>query len=483
MKRQRLSMVLGLAGALWISPGLAQLSATAVDAEPRLVLRMAHWLNLLPLDRSGAQTAPAAEVQNWLPGSSLCQRADATDWQRLTLGESLARTLCASSTLRQALANVTEQTAGVTLAEVELRPRWNLSAGYSMDRNFNSSGSWGRTADATLGLSWVLFDFGQRNASLRDARATLAASLAQQNNSLIETVRTSLQQYGDAVIAAASLQATREAEATATRTAEAAQARYQAQVASQIDRLQAQTALEETRLERVRAEGLWENARAALALALNANPGQPMQLVDWESLVQTDQPMPELAVLVQEARQIHPRLQALRYQVDGAQARLDAAKAQYKGSVSANLAGGTSRNWGSAGAGSIPAGNAQLRLSLPLFNQRERQAAEMQALARKTQSETELETARREVESQLWQAYQALLTGRQSVSASERLLTSAQATYQVAQGRYQAGVGSVLDLLNAQTSLAQAQRQQVSARVELLNARLGLSLASGRLGR
>ncbi len=31
--------------------------------------------------------------------------------------------------------------------------------------------------------------------------------------------------------------------------------------------------------------------------------------------------------------------------------------------------------------------------------------------------------------------------------------------------------------------LAQAQRQQVSARVELLNARLGLSLASGRLGR
>ena len=479
MKAQPLWMVLGLAGLLWGSAGQTQ---PQPGVEPRPLLRMEQWLNSLPLDRRSGQADPTAEAQHWLPGSGMCERSEVTDWQHLTLGEVLARTLCASTSLRQALATVSEQAAGVRLAEVELRPRWSLSSGYSMDRNFNSSGSWGRTADATLGLSWVLFDFGQRNASLRDARATLASSMAQQNNSLLEAVRSSLQQYGDAVVGAASLQAAREAEATAERTAEAAQARYQAQVASQIDRLQAQTALEEARLERVRAEGVWENARAALALALAVSPGQSMQLVDWETLVQTDQPLPDRGALVAEVRQIHPRLQALRHQVEGAQSRLEVAKAQYRGSVTASAAAGSSRNWGAAGAGSIPAGNAQVRLSLPLFNKRERQAAETQALARQSQTENDLEAARREVESQLWQAYQALLTGRQSVSASERLLTSAQATYQVAQGRYQAGVGSVLDLLNAQTSLAQAQRQRVSARVELLNARLGLSLASGRMG-
>lgn len=477
MNRRPLSAALAVASAL---AGLAGPAGAADTPDP--VLRLSTWLGQLPLDRAPGTPPPDAEVLNWLPGSPVCQTPGQAPWGHLTVGDAVARTLCASPALRQALANVSEQTAGVDLAEVEFRPRWSVSAGYSADRNFNASGSLGRTFDATVGLSWVLFDFGQRSAALREARAGLSAALAQQGNTLLDTLRETLRLYGEAVIAAASLDATREAEATASRTAAAADARHRAEVGSQIERLQAQTALAQATLERVRAEGTWENARAALALALGAEPAQPLQLADWEALVQTSQAAPDLAVLGQEVRQTHPRLQALRAQIDGADARIEAARAQTRGSVTTGVAAGTSRNWGSAGTGTLPAGSAQIRLNIPLFDGRESNALQTQAVARKTQAEAELETARRDVESQLWQAFQALQTGRQSLSASERLLQSAQATHQVAHGRYQAGVGSVLDLLNAQAALAEARRQRVTAQVELLNARLGLSLASGRLG-
>lgn len=424
----------------------------------------------------------AHEAERWQPGNRDCAATVEPLWERLTLGDALARTLCKSPALRQALADVAEQAAGVELGEVALRPSWNASVDYSASRNFNSTGNSGRTLGASLGLSWALFDFGQRSASLREARLTLSAAMASQGNALLESVRELLRLYGEAVVATASLEAATEAEATASRTSAAAQARYDAQVGNQIDRLQAQTALAQATLERVRAQSTWENARGNLALALGADIEQPLRLAEWEVWGRPGPETPDLAALRSEARAQHPRLRAAQAQVDAFQARLEAIQAQGKGSLSVSANGGTSRNWGAAGNGTIPTANAAIVANIPLFNGRESSAQQAQVIAQKSAREAELETARREVDSQLWQAHQALLTSRQSLLASERLLVSADNTYKVAQGRYRAGVGSILELLNAQSALADARRQRVSAQVDQLTARTQLGLASGRAG-
>jgi outer membrane protein len=458
--------------------------AQAQVGEPHL--RLSTLLAQPPVP--AAEDAPptrhwAQQAERWQPGSHDCAATAEPPWERLTLGDALVRTLCKSPALRQALADVAEQMAGVELGEVALRPSWNASADYSASRNFNSTGNSGRTLGASLGLSWALFDFGQRSSSLQAARLSLSAAMASQGNALLESVRELLRLYGDAVVAAASLEALTEAEATATRTAAAAQARYDAQVGNQIDRLQAQTALAQASLERVRAQGTWENARGNLALALGANIEQPLRLAEWELWARPGQEPSDLAALRREAWAQHPRLRAAQAQVDAAQARLEALQAQGKGSVTVSANGGSSRNWGAAGKGNIPTANAAIVASIPLFNARESNAQQAQALAQKSSREAELETARREVDSQLWQAHQSLLTSRQSLLASERLLVSADSTYKVAQGRYRAGVGSILELLNAQAALADARRQRVGAQVEQLTARTQLGLAAGRAGR
>lgn len=442
-------------------------------AEPRLRLSnaLAQVPESPPEPRAGTARTAAA-----------CTDTPALRWDALTLDDALDQMLCRSPGLRQAMADVAEQRAGVDLGELASRPRWNATAEYSGSRNFNSFGSSGRSLSAAAGLSWVLLDFGQRSASLQAARLTLSAALASQDNALLEAVRDLVNRYGDAVVAQAALQAADDAETAARQTADAAQARYQAQVGSQIDRLQAQTALAQARLERVRAHSRWETARGQLALTLGADIDQPLQLSGWQAWALPADDSPDRSRLRAEARQQHPRLRSIQAQIDALRERLQAVQAEGRGSVSLSASAGGSRNWGAAGSGNIPTANAAVVASIPLFNAREHDAQRRQVLAQIDAREAEQLALQREVDSQLWQAQQALSTSAQRLLASEQLLVSATATHQVAQGRYRAGVGSLLDLLNAQSTLADAQRQRVEALVEQLQARTQLSLATGRLG-
>ena len=463
---------------------LLSIATHAQDITP--VLQLTHMLAQPPSHADRPHDAPpmpwANGVEQWQPNSSNCESQTVPVWEQLTLDAALARTLCQSPALRQALADVSEQMAGVELADISNNPRFNASFDYNASRNFNSSGNSGRTAGASLGLSWVLFDFGQGNANLEAARQTLAAALANQSNTLLESVRELVRLYGEAVTAHSALEATSEAETTAHQTAAAAQARYDAKVGNQIDRLQARTALAQASLERVRAGSTWENARGNLALALGTDISQPLSLADWERWTQPSSSPTPLAEIRQHIMLTHPRIRAVQAQIDGLNARLEAVRAENSGRVTVNVSGGTSRNWGAAGGGNTPTANASLLATLPLFNQRESQLQQAQVLAQLAAREAERDTVKRDLDSQLWQAHQALLTSRQSLEASEQLRLSADNTYRVAQGRYRAGVGSMLELLTAQTSLADARRQRVIAQVDQLTAQTQLSLATGRIG-
>jgi outer membrane protein len=428
----------------------------------------------------------ASRAQQWIPGQSPCDRLGQPAWDRLSLSDALALSLCKSPTLRQALANVAEQSAGVTLAETAKRPSWGASLGGSAARNFITGATNTRSIDSSLNLTWVLLDFGRSDANLSQARQTLAAALATQSNTLLDSVRELLQLYGEAVVADAAMGAAKEAEATAALTADAAQARYDAEVGTQIDRLQAQTALAQATLAKVRAESDWENARGKLALALGADITQPLRLANWEPWIRTGEAQPNFAILRQEARAQHPRLRAARAQLEALQAQLASVKAAGQGNVVFAANAGHASNWGNNGTtttvSNVPSAGLSLTASIPLFNGSESNAQQARVLAQSNAQEAELEAIERDVDTQLWQAHRALITSAKSVDATERLLSTAKSTQEVAQGRYKAGVGSMVDLLTAQAALADARRQRVASLVDKLTAQTQLILATGRMG-
>ncbi|MEL0028696.1 MAG: TolC family protein, partial [Perlucidibaca sp.] len=124
-----------------------------------------------------------------------------------------------------------------------------------------------------------------------------------------------------------------------------------------------------------------------------------------------------------------------------------------------------------------------LNASLPLFTGFQQRYQKRAASAQVTQQQIELQRVEQQVSLDVWQAWQTLNTALARVGATDSLLASAQESSRAALARYRAGLGSLLNVLNAQSSLADARQQQARARYDWAAARLQLAQASGVLVR
>ena len=459
---------------LRLSSGLLNLPSSAAPAEP-------------PAGSAGAAGSVLLDQPGqWLARTDSCQAVSADAMKNLSLTDALAHTLCKSPAIRQAMLAIQSQNAGVDIARSAFRPQLFLStelaANHTPSSNINAASD-SSSLTAGLSLSWMLFDFGVRSANLEQARQTLASALSAQDTALLTTITDSLRIYSDAATAWMALDALREAEVVAGRSLQAAQAKYEAQVGSLSEKLQAQTAVAQARLDRVRAEGVWETTRGTLAVAMGFPVSQPIGLASLESAfpmvpgeLQSDQ-------LLDEAREIHPRLKSLRADIKALQARLESVKSGNWGTV--NLAGSAFETRGlGTGAANPPDRrlSGSVYLSVPLFNGLQQRASESQSLAQIGDREAALVQAQRDIENDIWQSAQQVKTQTHNAAAARQLLASSQLGYQVAFGRYKAGVGSILELLTAQAALANATGQLNQALLAIANSRLKLSASTGRFG-
>ena len=470
-----------MASMCWLAVPLCAL-AQGVTLRQSLALSQP---DLAPARSDGKIEFPVmARPQDWLPNQSSC--ADATrspPWQQLALGDAVEFVLCQSPTLRQALANIEEQRGAVTLGEVAFRPRVTANAELSRDRiplSNSAAAAAGASVTGAIGLSWTLFDFGQRDASLSAARAALAAALSSQDNVLLQTLTEVLRLYVEAATAWARLDAAVESERVAGVTEEIALARHSALVGTLLEKLQAQTARSQAALDRVRATAAWDVARGSLASAMGRPVSQPMALAPLRGVQGLGEDGLRFASVRDEALAQHPRLRALRAERDAVQARLNAVRADGRGVVALNGNLGVTRGLGSGGTTDKSLG-ASLSASIPIFNKAEQQARELQVTAQISARESSITAAEREIELELWRVTQLASSESENVRASRALLSNAETTYAIALGRFKSGVGSMLEMLSTQNALASAVSSATQAEISSLAARIRLSLAAGRM--
>ena len=397
----------------------------------------------------------------------------------LTLAEVVDQALCHNPQTRLAWANARAQAAQVGIAEGAYLPTLSLSAGRS--RNSSDAGTsltYNQTTGA-LSASYLLYDFGGRAATLENARQLMAALAATQDATLQAVFLAAVQAYFQWHALDAAVAAAREAEIASTASLKAAQARYQIGSGTPADKLQAQTAASQARLNRIQAEG---NAQAALGALANA---LGRDAPDAPALAPPPQALPDaafernLGALIAAAKAARPDLAAAQAQVKAAQAGVDVARATGMPNI-ALTAGNSYNDTGLAGA--TRSASIGVTLSVPLFNgfnttYRVR-SAESQLAARTAQRD-QLD---KQVSLDVWRNYYALTTSIEAVRAGADLVASAQASEKVARGRYQAGVGGILDLLNAQSALASARQQYIQALYNWRIAKAALAQAMGQLG-
>ena len=389
----------------------------------------------------------------------------------LNLLEVVNLALCNNPQTREVWASSRAQAAQVGVSQSSYLPGANLSA----SGNRTSPGTGQRSYGLTL--SYLLYDFGTRAASVENARQLLDAANATQDSTVQVVFLQAVQSFYQTQAAQAALEAALESERAAKESFSAAGGRYAAGSATPADKLQAQTAYSQATLNQITASGNLNNARGALANMLGLDANQNIVLAAANTAAVPASFDRDVAALIEEARLRRPDLHAAAAQVKAAQANVDAVRASGKPSVSLTA----STNQTSAAGITTSGASFGVNLSVPLFagfapTYRIR-AAEAQVEAQTAQ----LERLRLQVALDVWTAYQNLTTATQSLRTTADLLNSAEQSERVALGRYKAGVGSILDVLNAQSALAGARQQRIQSTFNWNINRAALARAMGNL--
>ena len=437
------------------------------------VIILALCLVAMGVARAGGLADPFSTTDGIAP---YLPCAAATEESPLTLSRVVDLALCANPQTREAWANARAQAAQLGVAEAAWLPGVDATASAGRSRTNGVSAD---TRKESINASWLLFDFGGREAGIESARRLLDAANATRDATVQAVFLAAVQAYYQVQGADAALAAARVSEQAAERSYLSAQARYKAGSATPADALQARTAFSQAQLARIAAEGSAKAALGTLAATLGRDAHRPLMLA---AAAQTEPPVHfvrDVEALVAAARRQRPDLRAAGAQVKAAEAGVDAARAAYLPSLSLGFAAAEQKTDGLPDART---GTFGLTLSVPLFagfaTTYKVQAAKAQLEARQAQAEQ----LRVQVAQDVWNAAQALVTATESARTTVDLLASAEQSDKVARGRYESGVGTLLEMLNAQSALAAARQQRVQALYDWNVARAALARAVGDLG-
>lgn len=417
--------------------------------------------------------------------------------QPLTLVDVIEQSLCNSPRTAEAWATTKAQAAQVGIQQSKYLPRVNLSSGISkIDSKVENSSIPALdqhnkiTNRATsLSMSWLLADFGQRSAKIKQAQALLDAVNSMHDATLQEVFMSAAQSYFDALTAQATLQAYNDAEQLAKESLAAASAKFEAGVGLLTDQLQAQTAYSQARLDRTKAEGELRNAYGSLATVMGLMANNRFSLLQRNDRPESTNFVSRVDEMMEQAALSHPSIKAAKARLVAAQANIKAVKAEGWPTLSLNSEINRTDQLGQQQLAIVDPSNVYsrnntigLQLNIPIFEGFERSYRVQSAEAERQVRTAELNKATKQVGLDIWKSYYTLMSERDNLRASDELVQNSQDAFSVVQGRYRAGVGNIIELLNAQNALSNARQQNIKSLSAWRAATLRLTFSMGDLG-
>jgi TolC family type I secretion outer membrane protein len=408
--------------------------------------------------------------------------ADLDFSKALTLADVTEAALCNNPQTRESYANAKVQAAQLGIAKSAFLP--TLTDSFGVNQNFVNpeSASRGRefsNLSNSLAASYLLYDFGNRDAALENARQLLNAVSATQSavvqNILLATVKAYYQVQSDIAL----LEATKQAERFNLESFKAAEAKYKAGVSTPADKLQAETAYAQAMLNRISAEGALKTDYGILANVMGMNANVPLNLVpSVNSPVNTSEIERDINQLIEYARVRRPDLVASEAQVSAAKAGIMASRAAAKPTVSVGVSNSFQDGSSLSSTNSATLG---LTVTVPIFSGYAPSYRIRSAEATAEVREAQRDQLKLQISLDVWTAFQNLRTAHETIKSAEVLVNSATESARVALGRYKAGVGNIIDTLNAQSALASANQQKIKADLNRNTARAALAQAIGTL--
>jgi len=367
----------------------------------------------------------------------------------------------------------------------------NSALGLDTSGNSNAHG-----VISAISLRWLMFDFGERSATIEAAKQVSAISnivFTQAHQRVIYNV--SLAFYANTAARARARSAAQSLK-NAKAVQASAEARYGQGVGTVVEVAQAAQATAQAKLALVQATGGVDDAYLSLLTAMGISPMVRMTIADVAPRHLSPALDAPVQAIVAEALARRPDMLSAYAAQQASLANVRAAQAEFMPKVFLSATG--AYNSGGLSVTSLPAigqlaptgnisgsqfnGTILAGLTVPLYDGGSRAAILGQAEASADSADAALAKARDETVRQVVGAENALRTSLAAYSASKALATAAQTSYDAAFAAYQKGVGSVTDATTAETQLLQAQNAATDSYSAVLSAAATLAFTTGGLG-
>ncbi len=363
-------------------------------------------------------------------------------------------------------------------------PKISGSAGYFNARDGGSS-TGGAAFDEQYGniglsLNYLLLDFGGREAEIDAARLALLNANWNQNQAIQNVLRDVADVFYKYIGSKALVLADEINLQEAQTSLEAAELRLEAGVGTLPDVLQARATLAQVQLNLVEDIGDVEIYRGLLASVV----GWPANTIFDVSKQVGELPLEALRDNVNDLIDIgmknRPALAAVQASVREKEAELREAKSEFFPDISATAQ--VFRFWVRPDGESSEFFTNYLlgvQLQVPIFQGFTLINAVRQASAELESARASLRLQEQIVIDEIWNSYYKFRTAVQSVEAADVLLVSSIESYDASLTRFRSGVGDIIELLNAQTTLAEARAEQVQNTTDVFTSYANLINAIG----
>ncbi len=333
--------------------------------------------------------------------------------------------------------------------------------------------------------SWLLLDFGRRDADTDRARAELA-SANMSHDRTIQRVVVEVQRAYFKLESALGLRTAAEQDVVAARSVlKATEAKLKLGLATRPDTLIARQAFAQTlyKLEKRRADVFVAEGELRTRTGFPATVAIPIDMAAESDLP----PMLTIGIdgIIDQALASRPDLASAVLDLRAREAEVRRAQAEYlpevvtRGTAGYGLLNYEVTGFDIQGNGWGFDGQIFLGGKWLLYDNGARDAALFEAGANRAASAARLAQSRLNAADEVWRAYYTLQSDRAQYDAAKALLVSAIDTFDAVKRAYELGLSTLPELLDAEHDLFQARSLRIETRSDLLCSSANLIYASG----
>ena len=328
---------------------------------------------------------------------------------------------------------------------------------------------------AELDLNYTIFDFGARSGRINAAKADLLSANFAFNDTHRKVIYQVQEAYYRLLNEMGQEDAARASLSNAQAVEQAAEDRLANGLATLPDVLEARSATTQADYALQAVLGAEEIARGDLANAIGTSATTSIHVQPLDQLATPDSIDESVEEAISRALEHRPDLLQQVAEIRAANARVKEAHAAYypKLTVDASPAPqywyGLQQPSAWAQTGDL-GGAATFQLQWTLFDGGARKSEVAQAKADARAAQAQVDATLDQVADEVWRAYSNLNTAFRQRQASLAFLDAASQSYSAALESYNYGVRSLLDVTQAQQTLAQARSADVLARTQVFTA-------------